>query len=70
MLQKSNLNIFIPLSEQKDCPNFEAIIAKLKTQILTLQQQIQVLKNNLKQAEKEKEMQKIQHQKEVDALKE
>jgi len=40
MLQKSNLNIFIPLSEHEAKPttNFEAIINKLKTQILNLQQ--------------------------------
>ncbi len=50
MLQKSNLNIFIPLSEQESKPttNYEAIINKLKTQILNLQQELQRSKMAIK----------------------
>ena len=50
LLQKSNLNIFIPLSEHenKNTPNYEAIINKLKTQILNLQQESQRQKTSIK----------------------
>ena len=50
MLQKSNLNIFIPLSEHesKPEPNYEMIINKLKTQILNLQQEVQRQKSSIK----------------------
>ena len=50
LLQKSNLNIFIPLSEHenKNTPNYEAIINKLKTQILNLQQESQSQKTRIK----------------------
>jgi len=61
MLQKSNLNIFIPLSEHETKPanNYEAVINRLKTQILSLQQDIQGYKVNIKKLESEKEMQRI-----------
>jgi len=52
MLQKSNLNILIPLSEHEFKPsnNNDALISKLKTQILTLQQEVQRLKTALKKS--------------------
>lgn len=64
MLQKSNLNIFIPVSEQepKQALNLEAIINKLKIQVLGLQQEVQGLKNTVKKLESEKNIMKITHQ--------
>ena len=52
MLQKSSLNILIPLSEHELKPsnNNDALISKLKTQILTLQQEVQRLKTALKKS--------------------
>lgn len=72
MLQKSNLNIFIPLSEQesKQSVNFWAIINKLKTQILNLQQELQGQKNTVKKLESERNMMKITHQHELSKLQE
>lgn len=50
MLQKSNLNIFVPLSEHdvKPVNNYEGLINKLKTQILSLQQDVQGCKMVIK----------------------
>lgn len=66
-LQKSNLNIFIPLSdhEGRNTPNYDAIISKLKTQILSLQQEVQRQKTALKKAETEREVMRIALQNEI-----
>jgi hypothetical protein len=64
MLQKSNLNIFIPLSEHEAKPanNYEAVINKLKTQVLSLQHDMQGLRLLVKKMEGEREMQRINFQ--------
>lgn len=57
MLQKSNLNIFIPLSEHPvhETVDYQAIINKLRQQILSLEQENQGLKAQTKRLEKEKQ---------------
>ena len=67
LLQKSNPNIFIPLSEHesKNTPNYVAIINKLKTQVLSLQQEVQRQKGFIKKIENEKEIIRITHSNEI-----
>lgn len=50
MLQKSNLNIFVPISEHItiDQVDYQSIINKLRQQILTLEQDNQASKNQIK----------------------
>ncbi len=71
LLQKNNLNILAPFSEQptKTISN-QALIKKLKTEILSLEQNVHSLKTKLKKIEQQKEMLIIGHKNEISKLKE
>jgi hypothetical protein len=56
-LQKTNLNVYVPLSENHGCEggDYRGLIAKLRLQIVGLEQDNAVQRMLVKKVEKEKE---------------